>query len=282
MVLPTAVDIVNDLAASECNPAEAKRRKLWQPTNSEAGDPAAGRAAAGQSSSRVMATSESAATRCNYYLRDITLDPQEDLPPPPVFCSDYGPLPLDQNKRLLSTTTCLACRQNTGTTHASACTCNVNSNPSTHFPGNLPPCTDVGSTDQIVATPGHTAISGLVQPTAVPPSTIARSSCLEVMVQPMGGDTVTDSTDSAASGDSKLFDNFFAEEQEVKPICKQEAIPLHPVQTSVPDTPETFETKRRRLQSACMNPYYIDTGRPPDARVPVIIKNKYTTGSPTW
>jgi hypothetical protein len=136
--------------------------------------------------------------------------------------------------------------------------------------------------EQIVATSGHTALSGLVQPMAVTPSTIARSSSLEVMVQPMACDTVTDSTDSAASGDSKLFDNFFAEEQEVKPISKQEAILSHPVQTSVPDTPETFETKRRRLQSACMKPYYIDTGRPPDARVPVIIKNKYTTGSPTW
>ena len=91
---------------------------------------------------------------------------------------------------------------------------------------------------------------------------------------------MTDSTDSAASEDSKLFDNFFADEQEVEPGSKREAISSHPVQRSVPDTPETFETKRRRLQSACMNSYYIDTGRPPDARVPVIITNNFTTGSP--
>ena len=100
------------------------------------------------------------------------------------------------------------------------------------------------------------------------------------MVQSMADDTVTYS--AASKMDSKLFDDFFAEEQEEKPSSKREAILSHPVQRSVPDTPETFETKRRRLQSTCMNPDYTDTGRPPDARVPVIITNKYTTGSPTW
>ena len=37
MVQPTADDTVTDFDASECDLAEAKRRKLWQPTNCEAG-----------------------------------------------------------------------------------------------------------------------------------------------------------------------------------------------------------------------------------------------------
>ena len=57
----------------------------------------------------------------------------------------------------------------------------------------------------------------------------------------------------------KLFDDFFAEEQKVNVS--------HPVQLLVPDTPESFEVKRRRLQSVCMQKFCTENGRPPDSHL---------------
>jgi hypothetical protein len=45
----------------------------------------------------------------------------------------------------------------------------------------------------------------------------------------------------------KLFDDFFANEREVKPVLGSSSVQRHP--GKFPDNPETFEAKRKRLQS---------------------------------